>query len=181
MAQSSAGTDDLTSGAALVEMATAYWRSRMVGAAARLGIADLLAGGERGLDDLSKASAADRDSLYRLLRALAVFGITAETTPGRFVLTPMGEPLRKSVPNSVWPAVIFWADLLADGWSFLTDCVRTGQRAFQVMESRGIESRWSKEPEADAIFRAVMGTAPAEDYLPIAHAWNFTGRKCSPI
>ncbi len=177
MLQTSTRIDNATSGSALVEMAMAYSRSRMVGAAARLGIADLLADGERGLNELSKACAADRDSLYRLLRALAIFGITAETTPGRFVLTPLGEPLRKSAPNSVWPAVIFWADLLADAWSFLTDCVRTGQKAFQVMESLGIESRWSKEPEANAIFRAVMGTAPAEDYMPIARAWNFAGRK----
>jgi O-methyltransferase domain len=167
----------VTSDAALMEMAMAYARSRMVCAAARLGIADALAGGGRSVDDLSRACAADRDSLYRLLRALAGFGITAEVAIGRFVLTPFGEPLRKDAPNSVWPAVVFWADLLADSWSYLTDCVRTGRSSFKLMESRGIESRWSKDPDAPAIFRAVMGTAPAEDYMPIARAWNFSGRR----
>ena len=177
MASSGAGIGNVTENPALVEMAMAYSRSRMVCAAARLGIADALAGGERSVDDLAKDCAADRGSLYRLLRALAVWGITSETTPGRFVLAPLGQPLRKDAPNSVWPAVVFWADLLADSWAQLTDCVRTGQSAFKVMESKGIASRWSQDPDANAIFRAVMGTAPAEDYMPIAQAWNFSGRR----
>jgi hypothetical protein len=37
-----------------------------------------------------------------------------------------------------------------------------------------IPSRWSQDAEADSIFRTVMGTAPAEDYAPIAEAWDFS-------
>ena len=73
-------------------------------------------------------------------------------------------------------AVIFWADLLSDNWSYLTECIQTGKTANQVMESQGIASRWSKDPEAPAIFRAVMGTALAEDYMPIVDSWDFSGR-----
>jgi SAM-dependent methyltransferase len=177
MTATGGGIGSLAGNTALVEMAMAYSRSRIVCAAARLGIADALAGGERSVDDLSKTCSAESGSLYRLLRALAILGITSETAPRRFVLTPFGEPLRKDAPNSVWSAVVFWADLLWDSWAYLTDCVRTGQSAFKVMESQGIASRWSKDPDASAIFRAVMGTAPAEDYSPIARAWNFTGRR----
>lgn len=161
----------------LVAMAMGYSRSRVLCAAARLGVADAFAGGERSLQELADACRAAPDSLYRLLRALAVIGITAEVAPGRFVLTPLGEPLRKDVPNSVWPAVVFWADLLADSWSYLTDCIRTGQTSFQIMESAGVESRWSKDPEAGGIFRAVMGTAPAENYMPIVQNFDFTNHK----
>jgi len=111
-----------------------------------------------------------------LLRALASIGVTEETTPDHFRLTPFGKPLRKDVPQSVWATVIFWADLLADSWSLLTDCVRTGKPASQVRDPK-IPSRWSQDPEADSIFRAVMGTAPAEDYAPIAEAWDFSSAK----
>jgi hypothetical protein len=69
--------------------------------------------------------------------------------------------------------VIFWADLLADSWSLLTDCVRTGKPAAHVRD-RTIPSRWAQNPDAGSIFRAVMGTAPAEDYAPIANAWDFS-------
>jgi ubiquinone/menaquinone biosynthesis C-methylase UbiE len=41
------------------------------------------------------------------------------------------------------------------------------------MEQAGRPSRWSQDPKANAIFRAVMGTAPAENYAPIAAVWPF--------
>jgi hypothetical protein len=158
---------------ALVEMAMAYSRSRVVCAAARLGIADALGDGERTVEELAQSCNANVDSLYRLLRALAALGITAEVSPRRFVLPPFGQPLRKDSPNSAWPSVVFWADLLADSWSQLTECVRTGETAFQIMQQQGIPSRWATATDSNEIFRAVMGTAPAEDYMPIATRWDF--------
>ena len=58
-------------------------------------------------------------------------------------------------------------------WCLLTDCVRTGKPAGEVRDPN-VPSRWSQEPEAASIFRAVMGTAPAENYVPIARAWDFS-------
>lgn len=177
MTRQGARIGNVTVAAGLVEMAMAYSRSRVLCAAARLGVADALAGGERTVEELAVACGADGDSLYRLVRALASIGVTAETARGVFVLTPFGQPLRKDAPDSVWPAVVFWSDLLADSWSYLTECVRTGTTASRVMESQGIASRWSKDPDAGAIFRAVMGTGPAEDYMPIVRSWDFAGRR----
>src|SRR5260370_23600665 len=176
MGESGGGIGNVTRSTGLVEMDMAYSRSRILCAAARLGVADALAGAERTTDEIAAACGADPGSLYRLLRALASIGVTTETAPGRFRLTPFGEPLRKDAPNSAWPAVVFWSDLLADSWSYLTDCVRTGKMASIVMESQGIASRWSKDPDAPAIFRSVMGTAPAEDYIPIVNVWVFPSR-----
>jgi ubiquinone/menaquinone biosynthesis C-methylase UbiE len=125
---------------------------------------------------LAETCQADGDALYRLLRALASIGVTTETAPEHFRLTPLGRALQKDAPGSVWPAVVFWADLLADDWSFLTEGVRTGKPASQVRPPN-IPSRWSQEPDGDAIFRAVMGTAPTEGYAPIARAWDFSRAK----
>jgi hypothetical protein len=163
----------------LTGMAMAYSRSRALCAAARLGVADALGDDERSLDELAAACNANRGSLYRLLRALASFGVTAEKSPERFVLTPMGQPLRKDAPNSEWAAIVFWADLLTDQWSYLTECVRIGEKAWNIAGREGVALRWSKEPNSDAIFRAVMGTAPAEDYMAIARAWDFS--KCRTV
>src|SRR6266851_2418130 len=103
----------------LVEMAMGYFRSRALCAAARLGIADALGDEERTLQQLATACSADAGALYRLLRALASFGIVVETKPGSFALTAFGKPLRKDVPDSAWAGVVFWSDLLADSWSQL--------------------------------------------------------------
>jgi hypothetical protein len=42
------------------------------------------------------------------------------------------------------------------------------------MERQQAVSRWSSDPNASAIFRAVMGTAPADHYMPLARAWDFS-------
>ncbi len=157
-------------------MAKGYARSRALCAAARLGIADALGDSQATVQQLATACHADPGALHRLLRALASFGIVSETAAGTFALTALGAPLRQTAPDSAWAAVVFWADLLADQWSCLTECVRTGRNAAEIMKQEGIVSRWSKDPDASAIFRAVMGTAPAEDYMPLARAWNFADR-----
>jgi hypothetical protein len=176
MTESSGGIGNVIPNQGLVEMAMAYSRSRMLCAAARLGVADALAEEVRSVAFLAEKCQADATALYRLLRALASIGVTEETTPEHFRLTPFGKPLRRDVPQSVWAAVVFWSDLLADNWSLLTDCVRTGLPASQVRDPN-IPSRWVQDPDASSIFRAVMGTAPAEDYAPIAKAWDFSRAK----
>jgi len=159
---------------ALTSMAMGYTRSRVLCAAARLGVADALGNEEKTVEQLAHLCQANPAALYRLLRAMASFGLLRETASRRFSLTPSGEPLRKDAPNSEWAAVVFWADLLADSWSQLTECVKTGESAMSVMRREGISPRWAKEPDAPKIFRAVMGTAPAQDYMRIARAWDFS-------
>ena len=89
--------------------------------------------------------------MYRLLRAMAALGLLQETQPQHFRLTAMGRPLRKDVPDSAWRPVVFWADLLADFWSQLGECVRTGQNAAQVMDEGGHAiPRWSQDPRRQA-------------------------------
>ena len=174
MPESTGAIGNVMHNSTLTAMAMGYARSRVLCAAARLGVADALGSDERTVEQLGKLCQADPASLYRLLRAMASLGLVEETGPARFVLTAMGEPLRKHAALSEWAAIVFWADLLADSWSHLTECVRTGERAATVMQREGVESRWSKDPNAGAIFRAVMGTAPPENYMRIARAWDFS-------
>src|ERR1700683_869592 len=155
MAQLGGGIGNVTTtNTGLVEMAMAYSRSRVLCAAARLGVADALGDQVCSVGFLAETCQADADALYRLLRALASIGVTEETTPKHFRLTPFGKPLRRDVPQSVWASVVFWADVLADSWSLLTECVRTGKPAALVRDPT-IPSRWSEDPEASSIFRAV--------------------------
>jgi hypothetical protein len=173
MAGSSAGIGNLAESDTLTEMARGYFRSRVLSAAARLGVADALGDAERSVEQLATLCAAHPASLYRLLRALASFGVVAETRPEYFILAPFGHPLRKDHPNSEWAPVVFWADLIADSWAYLTECIRIGDATRARPE--GVPSRWSQTPDAPEIFRAVFGTAHAEDFLPIVRAWDFSG------
>jgi len=102
-------------------------------------------------------------------------GVVSQSHSDRFVLTELGEPLIKGVAGSVWPAVIFWADWLADNWASLTECVRTGKSAASLRPE--IMKRWQDDPEGPEIFRAVMGTSPAQSYQPIARSWDFSNAR----
>jgi DNA-binding IclR family transcriptional regulator len=55
-----------------------YKVSQAIHVAATLGIADLLADGPRGSDDLAAATETHPGSLHRLLRALAAVGVLEE-------------------------------------------------------------------------------------------------------
>jgi hypothetical protein len=173
MAEPSCCASAESANATLIEMAMAFTRSRVVCAAARLGVADALGDEARDVDFLSAACQTNPDALYRLLRALASLGLTEQTAPRQFRLTPLGMPLRKDAPHSAWPFVIFYGDLLSDVWDWLPECIRTGKTATEVRDP-GVPSRWAREPNAVSIFRAVMGTVPVEEYAPIAAAWDFS-------
>jgi hypothetical protein len=164
---------NVTASNELLEMAMAFGPSCVLCAAARLGVADALGDVERSASDVAAACQADPSFMYRLLRAMAALGLLTETQAQHFHLTALGSLLRKDAQDSAWAAVVFWSDLLADFWSQLGECVRTGQNAAHVMEQAGIVSRWSQNPEAGAIFRAVMGTSPTENYAPVADGWSF--------
>jgi sugar-specific transcriptional regulator TrmB len=71
--------------------------SRGIHVAAELGIADLLRDGPKTVDHLASATGAHRQSLYRLLRMLASYGVFAEDSAGRFDLTPAAELLQTGV------------------------------------------------------------------------------------
>jgi hypothetical protein len=79
MAQSNIRIGNVIPNIELVQMAMSYARSRMLCAAARLGVADALADEVRSADDLAEPCQADVDALYRLLRAMASILVFEET------------------------------------------------------------------------------------------------------
>src|SRR5688572_8148286 len=115
-----AGAAELPLTAALAQMPTGHQVTQALYAATRLGIADLLAAGPRGVDDLAQASGSHAPSLYRLLRALAGLGVFAQDDDGRFRLTPLAELLRADAPDSMRASILnlggaayrLWGDLL---------------------------------------------------------------------
>jgi hypothetical protein len=90
-----------TAGANLASLLFQGEQAQALIVAAQLGIADQLADGPRGAEELAAAIGAHSRALYRLLRALASDGVFAILNDGRFALTPLAEPLRTDVPGSL--------------------------------------------------------------------------------
>ena len=87
--------------AAMFGLITGRWVSHLIFVAAKLGLADFLKDGPRTVEDLATAAQVQPPMLYRVLRALASFGVFAETKGKRFKLTPLAATLQKAVPGSM--------------------------------------------------------------------------------
>lgn len=116
---------------ALTQMLAGYQVTWLIHVAARLGVADLLAGGPRTSAELAKLTSADAPTLHRLLRALASVGILRRCGDGGFGLADVGQFLRADVAGSLRPVALFSGnDSFQRPWSALLDAVRTGAPTF---------------------------------------------------
>ena len=153
---------------------TGYWVSQLVYVAARLGIADQLARGPKTPAALAKKVAAHAPSLRRVLRALASVGVFAETSGGRFRLTPLAATLRSDVPGSLRP----FALMLADGynwtaWRELLHGTRTGELPFDHVHGMPVFEYLRGHPNEDREFSASMASISGPENDAIARALDF--------
>ncbi|WP_240630786.1 acetylserotonin O-methyltransferase [Mycolicibacterium sp. GF69] len=122
---------------AILEMATGAWTTQTMYVAAKLNVADELAGGPARAADVAERVGADPDALYRLMRALTSNGLLEHRADDTFVLTKVGHALRSDVPDSMRDMVLFighparWED-----WGNLLHTVQTGEPS--VIKLRGM-------------------------------------------
>jgi hypothetical protein len=146
--------------------------------AAKLGLADLLAGGPRTAEELAAASGAHPRSLARLLRALSSFEVFAERDDGRFELNALGATLRSDGPGSVRAAVIQAGDpTSARACVEMLHSVRTGTPAFDRVFGRPFFDYLAAHPESGAMFDAGMANFSDMENAPIAQSYDFSGAR----
>jgi hypothetical protein len=132
-------TREMPAGAQMMQMLAGKWVSSAISIAAELGVADLLAAGDKSVEELATATKSHAPSLYRVLRALASLGIFAETGSRRFTLTPLGQTLRSDSPESVRAtARMIRIPIMWSTWGELRHCVETGETA--MMKAAGVEN-----------------------------------------
>ncbi len=142
--------------------------------AARLGIADLLAGGPRTAEELAREAGAHPGALRRLLRALAAFGVFAEGAGGRWELTPAAGLLRAGEPGSMRAFALWSGGVSYRVFGALEHSVRTGEPAFDRLFGAEFFEYLAAHPEDGAVFDEMMSwnTAPL---APLVAARGFAG------
>ena len=167
-------TQALPPGAVLYQLSIGHYLSRALHVAAKLKLADALAGGPRSAADLARETATDASALRRVLRLLASAGVFNETAAGSFELTPLGAALRSDVAGSAWAMVMLFAGIgIQDGWKELEYCVRTGQPAFRKHSPDG-DAFSQFDAEQAAIFDRAMATFAPQSAAAIAGAYDFS-------
>ncbi|WP_370942139.1 methyltransferase [Amycolatopsis sp. cg5] len=120
-------TDRPTPAVDLFQGITAHHGSSAVHVAARLELADRLADGPKGFEELAEATKTNAFALRRLLRLLVSCGVFAEPEPGVYALTEIGYHLRTDVTDSMHSFALMMANPRnQQRWGELTECVRTG-------------------------------------------------------
>jgi hypothetical protein len=156
-------------------MLSAYWISKCLSVAAKLGLADLLKDGSRTPDDLAKATQTHGHSLYRMLRALASVGVFAEDEQGRFGLTPLANQLRSDIPGSQRSLAIITGSEFFLSWSELEHCLRTGETGFDRLFGKGLFDYLAEHREQARIFDEAMVGVHGAESAGMCDVYDFAG------
>jgi O-methyltransferase domain/Dimerisation domain len=160
----------------MTELIVGAWLAQAMTVAADLRIADALAEGPLGLDELADRVAADPDALRRLLRTVISRGVFRRRRDGRYDLTPLARTLRWEGPDSV-AAFVRFAGSPADRehWSHCIDAVRTGEAV--VPKLRGMEGfDWIEtQPELSELFNLAMTNVSEIAVGAVTAAYDFAG------
>jgi hypothetical protein len=161
--------------AQLIQLTSGGLVAQAISVAARLGIPDALGDEARSSADLAGAVGAHPPTLYRLLRALADYGIVAETERDRFLLTPLGSLLRADTPGSMrgW-AIMVGMPFHRAAWTGLYDAVRTGEPAFARVHGIDLFGYLAGDPDDAAVFDAAMESVSSNFLVSVLDAYDVT-------
>jgi hypothetical protein len=159
-----------------MELTTGTWVTQAVSVTASLGVADQLAAGPQTVEAIAAAVGADTPSLYRLLRFVADLGVLRELDGRRFASTEISELLRSDVPGSMrgW-TIMAGARWHLDAWTGLTESVRTGEPAFELVHGQLAFDHFRDHPDDAAVLNAAMTSAASQQVVPVVTAYDFSG------
>lgn len=160
---------------AMMQMATGYWVSQSLYAAAKLGIADLLKDGPKSYNELATATAVKARPLYRLLRGLASVGVFSETEPGYFTLTPLASCLQTDITGSMRAVVTILGEEEYRAWGDILYSLRTGGSAFEHIYKMPLYQHHAQKPEQGKTFNEAMTNISLPEDFEIATSYDFSG------
>ncbi|HKU42731.1 MAG TPA: methyltransferase [Polyangiales bacterium] len=159
----------------LMQMVMGFRMTQLLHVAAKLNIADQLAGGSKSARELAKSCGCNADALYRTLRALSNLGVLVELGQERFRLTPLGEHLRAGVPGSLHGAALLYGEpWLWNAYGHLLHSVQTGKPAFEHTHGSSFFDYLSEQPDAAEVFNAAMTSFSEQETAALLRAYDFS-------
>jgi SAM-dependent methyltransferase len=142
--------------------------------AAELGIADLLKERPRDVAELAAATGTDPNSLFRMLRALAAFGVFAQDRQGRFRLTRRARVLLSDAPGSLrsWVRMMGRPEIW-QGYAHTLEAVKTGVPSFQLAHGTSYYEYMADHCETREAFFGGLGCWTEWQSSAIVKAYDF--------
>lgn len=159
----------------VIQMGTSYWISRVVYAAAKLGLADHLAAAPKSAAELASATRTHPPSLHRLMRTLASLGILTEGKEQRFALTPLGASLRTGAPGSARSSVLtLGSPPFLGAFDEIMHSVETGSTGFEKANGMPVFDYLAQNPEEASMFSETMVGFHGAEPAAVAAAYDFS-------
>ncbi|HEX4440452.1 MAG TPA: methyltransferase [Thermoanaerobaculia bacterium] len=159
----------------LIQMVTACWVSRMVYAAARLDLADRLAGGPKSAAELAPDLGVQESALHRLMRSLASVGVLSSDGAGRFSLTPLGAALRTGAPGSARATVLtLGGPFMWRAYEEIMYSLETGKPGFEKAFGMPAFDYLAAHPDEASLFSETMVGFHGDEPPAVAAAYDFS-------
>jgi hypothetical protein len=161
----------------LFQMASAYWLSQAIYAAAKLGIADVLGDGSKSIEEIAQAVNADEDSLRRLMRVLCMVNVCQITKSQQFEVTALGSALQSGVVGSLRSMILTLGELHYKAWGHLCESVQTGRTGFQSVFGSDMFDFLEDHSSAGETFNLAMTDFSAFVAPAVMLSYDFSGIK----
>lgn len=158
----------------LLDLIQSHRVTAVIYVAAKLGIAEHLREGPRSLDELAKATGADKQALRRLATALLTVGICSRTGENRYSLTEMGAGLDGSAKRCFKGWAIFEGEMLSKSWNGMLESIMTGKTAAQLLGLSNSFDLMARSPENVGIFNAAMADLTRLVTSDVLRAYDFS-------
>lgn len=146
----------------LREAITGGWRTRLIYEGVRSGLIDALGDEPRSAEALAAELHLHADPVFRVLRALATFGLCEHVSAREFAATSLGSRLRKDAPKSMRGVALHWGGRTMASLETVGHTLATGEPG----RGNGNFSALVADPvEGDIFYRAM-----AEQSVPVARA-----------
>lgn len=145
-------------------MASGMGNTMLLGAVARLGVADLLEREPMTAVSLAHRTGSDPDALHRALRALASRGVFRLMDDGRFANNRLSRVLLSKSPSRVREFCRYFAsESNVRAWASMDRVIATGESGFVLGNGASIWDWFAAHPEEEASFaHAMMGMTTLE-------------------
>jgi SAM-dependent methyltransferase len=162
--------------AELFDLISGMMRTQTIAAIAELGVADAIAAGSTGTDELAREVGADADALRRMLRLLEADGLVSQDAPDVWRLSATGELLRDGVENSMRHLAMLFAAEIYDAWSSASTSLRGGGVAFSERFGMPFFDWIQGHPEMARRFDLAMSGTTAPRMVPLLERdWSGVG------
>lgn len=168
-------TPSLSTFERLYQVVAGRMGSAAVYVAAKLRLSDYLVNGPKSCADLASITGTDKQSLYRLMRALSSIGIYEELDHEHFALTDIAEAMCSEVKNSMRDLILMaCGDWYWNAWGNLFDTVKTGEPYFNKDFGNDFYTYLKEKPEFAETFNKAMASHASLCDIAITNAYDFS-------